>query len=154
MNNGQSLNLVNVWPTLLAAAEEARRTRHPHIGSEHLALLALGGADGIEAMAIESDLDATVIRGAIEACCDAAPVDGEPAVTPRTARMLAFAAQVALVEQAPEIRPVDLIAVLLNDPGAIAWRGLMTAGVGPDVLVSGLSRRSLVGPHAPRRSDA
>ena len=74
MNNGQSLNLVNVWPTLLAAAEEARRTRHPHIGSEHLALLALGGPDGIEAMANEAGLDATVIRAALEGCCEATPI--------------------------------------------------------------------------------
>jgi ATP-dependent Clp protease ATP-binding subunit ClpA len=154
MNSEQPLNLVNIWPTLLAAAEEARRTRHPHIGSEHLALLALGGPDGIEAMAIEGGLDATKIRAAIEACCDATPIDGEPAVTPRTARMLAFAAQVALVEHAPEIRAVDLIAVFLNDPGAIAWRGLMTAGVGPDILASGLSRRRGVDSRASRRSDA
>jgi ATP-dependent Clp protease ATP-binding subunit ClpA len=154
MNNGQSLNLVNVWPTLLAAAEEARRTRHPHIGSEHLALLALGGPDGIEAMANEAGLDATVIRAALERCCEATPIDGEPAITPRTARMLAFAAQVALIERAPEIRPVDLIAVFLNDPGAVAWRGLMAVGVGPDILASGISRRRGTDPRGPRRSDA
>jgi ATP-dependent Clp protease ATP-binding subunit ClpA len=141
METGHDLSLVNVWPTLLAASEEARRTRHPHIGSEHLALLALDGPDGIEAMAIESGLDASAIRAAIEACCDAAPTDDEPVVTPRTARMVAFASQIALIEHAPEIRPVDLIAVLLNDPGAIAWRGLMAAGVGPDVLSSGMTRR-------------
>jgi ATP-dependent Clp protease ATP-binding subunit ClpA len=154
MQRGQSLNLVNVWPTMLAAAEEARRTRHPHIGSEHLALLALSGSDGIEAMAIEGGLDASVIRAAIETCCDAAPGDTEPVVTPRTARTMAFAAQVALIEHAPEIRPVDVIAVLLNDPGAIAWRGLMTAGVGPEVLAAGLTRRRGTDPGASRRSDA
>jgi hypothetical protein len=68
--------------------------------------------------------------------------------------MLAFAAQVALIERAPEIRPVDLIAVFLNDPGAVAWRGLMAVGVGPDILASGISRRRGTDPRGPRRSDA
>jgi ATP-dependent Clp protease ATP-binding subunit ClpA len=154
VNSEPSLNLVNVWPTLLAAAEEARRTAHPHIGSEHLALLALGGPDGIEAMAAEGGLDASVIRAALEACCEAEPVTREAAITPRTARILAYAAQLALVARAPEIRPIDLIMVLLNDPLAIAWRGLLNAGISPDILASGVNRRLGFDTEAPRRSDA
>ncbi len=143
MEQRPQVRIVDVFPTLAAATELARASRHPHVGSEHLALLALDGPHGIEAMAAEAGIDVAGIRPALEGCCISPKRDAEPAVTLRLVRLLAFAAQLALGERSSAIRPIDLVMVLIADQQAAAWAGLRSAGVTPDVLMAGLARRAM-----------
>jgi ATP-dependent Clp protease ATP-binding subunit ClpA len=137
--------LVDVHPVLREACAEAMRTGHPHVGSEHLALIALSGPDGLLAMAAEAGVDALNVKQCLLDCCHDAVGSTdratEPRITPRTSRMVAGAAQMALLDGSEQIGPIHLAATLLLEPGAIAWTGLVAAGITPAMVYAGLERR-------------
>jgi len=139
------VRLVDVTPVLRAACAEAMRTGHPHIGSEHLAMLALPGPDGLVAIALEAGIDATGAAEDLAQCCHdllgSLDQGTEPRLTPRTARLAACAAQLAVLERSFVIQPVNLAAALLSEPGAVAWMGLLAAGITPAVVATGIERR-------------
>lgn len=56
----------------------------------------------------------------------------------RTATLVAVAAQLALVDQAPAVRPRDLVVALLGTPHAMAWAGLTAAGLDHRLVVETL----------------
>lgn len=136
--------LIDVMPVLRAACAQAIEAGHPHIGSEQLALLALPGPDGLEAIAREAGVDPTS-AASVRTCCTsrlgAGEAAREPRITPRTARLCAFAAQLALLDGSTSIDPLHLAAALLEEPGAVAWAGLRAAGITPDIVLSGILRR-------------
>lgn len=137
--------LVDVGPVFREACAEAMRTGHPHIGSEHLALLALPGPDGLLAMAAEAGVSASDAAQRLLACCHdavgATDKATEPRITPRTARMVAGAAQLAILDRSWQIGPMHLAAALFLEPGAVAWTGLVAAGITPAMVFAGLERR-------------
>ncbi len=134
----------DIAPTLDALTAIARRLGDRHVGSEQLALLALPGPDGIEAMAREAGRDPAPIERSLETCCGGSYPGDEadiPPVTVRTHRMVERAAELAALDGSPEIGSVHLAATLLAEPNARAWRGLREARVGFGVLLDGLERR-------------
>ncbi len=130
-----SRELIDVTPVMRAACTLAMREGHPHVGSEHLARLAIPGPGGLLEVAAAAGLecDATAIDLALATCCTdrAGTTDRatEPRLTPRTARMAAVAAQCALVDGSGAIAARHLVAALLREPDAIAWRGLALLGL-------------------------
>ena len=140
-----SASLVDTGPMLRAAVRLAMPGRHPHVGSEHIALLAIDGPDGIGAFAEEAGLRARAVQFALFGCCSSAPVpratDDEPGITPRSVGLLATAAQAAAAAGHAEIGPPHLAVALLTEPGAIAWSGLRAGGATLEVVLDGLARR-------------
>jgi hypothetical protein len=117
---------------------------HPHVGSEHLALAALDGRSGLWAIATDAGIDRDLIAPALTACCTDHVVRGNDlgqAITPRTAAIVATAAQLAWADGAAEIDASHLLRALLEEPGAVAWWGLRQAGVTPAMVFDGLVRR-------------
>ena len=51
---------------------------------------------------------------------------------------MAVAAQLAVLDQAPAVRPGDLVAALLGTPHAMAWEGLTAAGLDHRLVVETL----------------
>jgi hypothetical protein len=45
--------------------------------------------------------------------------------------MFALAAQVALVDGHGAVEPIDLIFTLMTEPTAVAWQGILSAGLTP-----------------------
>lgn len=117
---------------VLATAAAVSPANHPHIGSEHLALAAWAGEGGLADIARERGVDAIRLSSILANCCPdrlERPAGVEPAITARTAAALALASQIAMADGSPSIRPGDIILALLDDPGAIAWRGVRQAGL-------------------------
>lgn len=136
----RQIRLVDPMPVLGRAYREAQRTHHEHVGSEHLALAALGGDDGLEAIARAVGTDPAAVRPALEGCCTMTVELERPTITPRTARMLALAPQMALVDGSGTIASRHLVMVLLGHPSVMAWRGLLAAGLDPQLVSVGLAR--------------
>jgi len=63
---------------------------------------------------------------------------GERGLTFRTATLVAVAAQLAVLDQAPAVRPSDLVAALMGTPHAMAWAGLTAAGLDHRLVVETL----------------
>ena len=139
----RDLRIVNPMPTLAKLGGLAADARHSHIGTEHLAILALPGPDGIEAMVAEAGIDPTPLRRALETCCTMIETDDEPRITPRTAALLSVASQLAMADGSDDIEPVHLASVLLSVPDAVAWRGLAAVGATHAVIAEGIRRRAL-----------
>ena len=128
-------------PVLAAMFAEAAATGHPHVGSEHVALAALNGPGGFSEIATRARLDPAGLRPALLACCTTPASDGEHGergLTFRTATLMAVAAQLAVLDQAPAVRPGDLVAALLGTPHAMAWAGLTAAGLDHRLVVETL----------------
>jgi len=128
-------------PVLAAMFAEAAATGHPHVGSEHVALAALNGPGGFAEIAALARLDPAGLRPALLACCTTPASDGEQGergLTFRTATLVAVAAQLAGLDQAPTVRPSDLVAALLGTPHAMAWAGLTAAGLDHRLVVETL----------------
>lgn len=86
-------------------------------------------------------MDPAGLRPALLACCTTAASDdehGERGLTFRTATLLAVASQFAGLDQAPTVRPGDLVAALLGTPHAMAWAGLTAAGLDHRLVVETL----------------
>ena len=141
-DRSRDLRIVDPMPTLARLGGLAADARHSHIGTEHLAILALPGPDGIEAMVAEAGIDPAPLRHALETCCTMIETDDEPRITPRTAALLAVASQLAMADGSGEIQPLHLAFVLLGVPDAIAWRGLGAVGATRDVIADGIQRRN------------
>ena len=111
------------------------------MGSEHVALAALNGPGGFAEIATLARLDPAGLRPALLACCTTPASDGEHGergLTFRTATLVAVAAQLAGLDQAPAVRPGDLVAALLGTPHAMAWAGLTAAGLDHRLVVETL----------------
>jgi hypothetical protein len=136
-------SIVDITPVLRAAVAIAIADHHAHVGSEHLAILALDGPDGINAMAREAGIDPSSLPTTLRSNCNepAGTDDPEPRATPRTARMLSVAAQRAAMDGAEAISPIHLASSLLDELGAVAWRGLGAVNITPIVLLDGMERR-------------
>jgi hypothetical protein len=136
-------SIVDITPVLREAVAIAIADHHAHVGSEHLAILALDGPDGINAMAREAGLDPSSLPMTLRSNCNetAGAGDPEPRATPRTARMLSVAAQRAAMDGAEAISPIHLASSLLDELGAVAWHGLGAVNVTPIVLLDGIERR-------------
>lgn len=138
MADSRPTTIINPWPVINAIRAEAAKSAHLHVGSEHVALAALGGPDGLEAMAAKVGLDPRTLRPALETCCLTPPV-AEPAkahLTPRVAAIVAVAAQLAQAEGVSEIRARHLVGGLFLHPDCIAWRALASVGLGPGAAAS------------------
>jgi ATP-dependent Clp protease ATP-binding subunit ClpA len=154
--DGRPVALVDVLPVLRICAAEAARTAHEHIGTEHLALAAMDGPDGLASIARAAGVDPVPLRALLSTCCVHARLgacDDEPRATPRVVRMLAVAAQMALLEREPAIRARHLVAVLLGEPGAVAWQGLCAAGLDPVTVRAGVLALAGSGP-APAAAES
>jgi Response regulator containing CheY-like receiver, AAA-type ATPase, and DNA-binding domains len=120
---------------LAAMFREAEAAAHPHVGSEHVALAAVEGPGGFAEIAARAGLDPAGLRAALLGCCTTPESDGERGLTFRTAMLVAVAAQLALVDQSPTVRSLDLVAALLGTPQAMAWAGLTSAGLDHRLVV-------------------
>lgn len=137
---------------VLAAAMALSPRNHPHVGSEHLALVAWEGPGGFAEIARDNGVDALRLASILGNCCPdrlERPVGVEPAITVRTATAVAVASQIAMADGAPSITPGHLILALLEDPGAIAWRGVRLAGLTLAQVYDGVLARRVGPPPAP-----
>lgn len=76
---------------LLLAQEEARNANYPYVGTEHLLLGLIREGEGVAAKVLGAiGLDAEKVRAAVEQIVetDSEKLTGEPAMTPRTKRVL------------------------------------------------------------------
>jgi len=131
-------------PALAAMFREAEAANHPHVGSEHVALVALDGPGGFAEIAARAGLDPAGLRPALQACCRSPMTMGEPGLTFRTAALVAVAAQFALLDRSQAVRPSDLVTALLGAPRAMAWAGLTVAGLDHGLAVE--TRRAAMAP--------
>jgi len=99
-----------------------------HIGSEHVALLAVRGAGGLaELTGLLPDDLATALRRPCRLAM-ATPPD-RPAATERTLRMVRSAVVLAQMRGQPAPTAAELVGALLNEPGCEAWSDLQPLGV-------------------------
>ncbi|OPY58856.1 MAG: Negative regulator of genetic competence ClpC/MecB [Pelotomaculum sp. PtaU1.Bin035] len=76
---------------LLFAQEEAKQTGYPYVGTEHLLLGLIREGEGVAAKVLEAvGMDADKVRAAVAQIVEAGkmPASEEPALTPRTKRVL------------------------------------------------------------------
>ena len=125
---------------------------HPHVGSEHLALVAWEGPDGLAAIARDAGVDALRLASTIRNCCTDTldrPMTSEPPITARTAAAAAMASQIAMADGLAEIGSGHLLLALLEEPGAIAWRGVRLGGLTLTGVYDGVMARRTSPPPAP-----
>jgi CheY-like chemotaxis protein len=113
------------------ATEIAARTSHPHVGPEHLALMALDGPDGFKAVASRAGVDPSKLAKVLANCCPDTDDVGNAEATDSTISVLARAAQLARLEGSQRIRSGHLVVALLQEPNAILWIGLTALGLRP-----------------------
>ena len=134
--------LVDVLLVLAWCTRAASEANPSHVGTEHLALAALDGPDGLGAVAALLGVDPETVRARLLSVCTESRVgacDDEPRATPRVVRMLAGAAQLALLNGEPQVRPRHLVTMLLSDTGSVAWSALRAAGLAPDTVASAVA---------------
>jgi hypothetical protein len=108
--------------------EVAAESGTGHLGSEHVALLAVRGAGGLAEL---TDVPADAIEAALRRPCrlaGATPPD-RPTMTVRTARLVRNAIVLAEMHGRPAPTAAELVGALLNEPGCEAWVDLAPLGV-------------------------
>jgi hypothetical protein len=99
-----------------------------HIGSEHVAMLAVRGAGGLaELTGLPPDDLATALRRECRLARETPP--DRPTLTPRTGRLVHCAMELAELRGEPAPTAAELVGALLNEPGCEAWRDLASLGV-------------------------
>ena len=105
-------------------------------------MLAITGPGGFRELALQADIDTTFLRRALDTCCTdrfgSTERSAQPALTARTARLLAVAAQTAALDGDSIITATHLERALLEEPDSVAWRGLLAAGVTPVAVLDWL----------------
>jgi hypothetical protein len=113
--------------------EVAAESGTGHIGSEHIALLAVRGSGGLAELA---DAGADAITAALRQPCRltrAIPPE-QPTMTVRAARLVRNAIVLAEMHGRPVPTAAELVGALLNEPGCEAWRDLEPLGVTPSAV--------------------
>jgi hypothetical protein len=113
--------------------EVAAESGTGHLGSEHIALLAVRGAGGLAEL---TDVGADAITAALRRPCQLASAipPERPTMTPRTARLVRNAIVLAEMHGRPAPTTAELVGALLNEPGCEAWVDLAPLGVTPAVV--------------------
>ena len=140
--------VADIARVLSLATEIAARTSHPHVGPEHVALVAIDGPDGLRAIATRADVNPSRLAKVLEDCCPDHEAAGKAEATEETFSLLARAAQLARLEGSGQIRSRHLVLALLHDPTATPWVGLAALGLRPQrvAAVVGGSLRSMLEP--------
>ena len=109
-----------------------------HIGSEHLAILAVEGAGGL---AVLSGLPRERLVMALRAPCGLQDVPVErPTPTTRTQRLITTSLVIAEMRGHTVPTASDIVAALLNEPTTFAWQALAAVGVTPRSIERAMSR--------------
>ena len=105
----------------------ARDLNTGHIGSEHMAIIAVEGADGLEAL---SGVPRETLLAALRVPCGPqdVPVD-RPVPTPRTLRMITTSLVIADMRGHVVPTAGDIVTAMLNEPTTYAWQALAAVGV-------------------------
>lgn len=131
--------------TIAAATKLAAVQRHPHVGSEHIGLLAMAGSGGLAAIAAAEGIVAAAVGRSLASCCSVRPSAigsmADPHLTPRAIRLIAVSSQLAGADGSPTIEAVHLTRALLEEPDSIAWRGLLRARLTPIQVLDSLHRK-------------
>jgi len=97
------------------------------VGSEHVALLAVGGPDGLAALA---GLPEHVVAAALRTqCCLAHPRRDPPVSNGRATHIIQTAIAIAEAHGRDMPAPGDVVSALLKEPRAYAWTALLAIGV-------------------------
>jgi hypothetical protein len=122
-----------------------------HLGSEHVGLLAVRGTGGLAEL---TGVPAERLTEALRRECDLAaaiPPD-RPTLTPRTARLVRTAIELAEMRGLSAPTAAELVGALLNEPGCEAWKDLAVVGV-TEALVERAQRDAFAAaPRPPRTS--
>lgn len=122
---------------VVLAQEEARRLKHPHIGTEHLLLGLLSEGEGIAAQALrKAGLDEEGVRTEVEAVvgpgCD--EQKGHIPFTPRTKRALELSLQEALKLHHNYLGTEHVLLGIIAEGEGLAMQVLAAHGVAPEQL--------------------
>ena len=108
--------------------EVAAESGTGHMGSEHVALLAVRGAGGLaDLTGIPAERLAEALRRECRLASEVPP--DHPTLTPRTVRLVRNAIELAEMRGLPAPTAAELVGALLNEPGCEAWQDLETVGV-------------------------
>jgi ATP-dependent Clp protease ATP-binding subunit ClpA len=143
------------------ATEIAARTSHPHVGLEHVAMVALEGPDGLRAIAARAGVSPSRLATVLAECCPDPDGIGHPDATDATLSVLARAGQLAHLDGSTRIGSRHLVAALVHESAATLWIGLAAVDL-PRLRVAvfmGGNPHALLGPEwdelpalrAPRR---